>query len=122
MGMDESQDEMLADGRCYVRLFTVCGLPHHPARLSFLVPVCHRCVHEQLPIGSSFCSPTPALTITLAAHLSRSHCTMYGNDVEGDFFLRAWQIINEISEQLTHNQKFTASLLSQTESVKVRSS
>ncbi|KAI0001765.1 hypothetical protein BJV77DRAFT_1155139 [Russula vinacea] len=43
---------------------------------------------------------------------------MYGNDVEGDFFLRAWQIINEISEQLTHNQKFTASLLSQTESVK----
>jgi hypothetical protein len=46
---------------------------------------------------------------------------MYANDVEGDFFLRAWQIINEISDQLAHNQKFTSSLLSQTDSVKVRS-
>src|SRR6267154_1293075 len=27
-----------------------------------------RRVHEQLPIASSFCSPTPALSITLAAH------------------------------------------------------
>lgn len=45
---------------------------------------------------------------------------MYANDVEGDFFLRAWQIINEISDQLAHNQKFTSSLLSQAESVKVR--
>jgi hypothetical protein len=27
-----------------------------------------RRVHEQLPIGSSFCSPTPALSITLTAH------------------------------------------------------
>lgn len=43
---------------------------------------------------------------------------MYANDVEGDFFLRAWQIINEISDQLAHNQKFTSSLLSQAESVK----
>jgi hypothetical protein len=36
MGMDELQDEMLADGRCYVRLFAVCGLPevpHHPAHV-----------------------------------------------------------------------------------------
>jgi hypothetical protein len=47
---------------------------------------------------------------------------MYGNDLEGDFFLRAWQIINEISDQLTHNQKFSSSLLSQADSVKVRSS
>jgi len=46
---------------------------------------------------------------------------MYANDVEGDFFLRAWQIINEISDQLAHNQKFSTSLLSQAESVKVRS-
>jgi hypothetical protein len=45
---------------------------------------------------------------------------MYGNDVEGDFFLRAWQIINEISDQLAHNKKFTTSLLSQAESLKVR--
>jgi len=45
---------------------------------------------------------------------------MYGNDVEGDFFLRAWQIINEISDQLAHNKKFTGSLLSQTDSLKVR--
>lgn len=45
---------------------------------------------------------------------------MYGNDVEGDFFLRAWQIISEISDQLAHNKKFTTSLLSQTESLKVR--
>ncbi|KAN0124920.1 hypothetical protein V8E52_001472, partial [Russula decolorans] len=43
---------------------------------------------------------------------------MYANDVEGDFFLRAWQIIHEISDQLTHNQKFSSSLLSQAESVK----
>ena len=43
-----------------------------PLTSLFLVPVCHRCVHEQLPIGSSFCSPTPALTITLAAHCCRS--------------------------------------------------
>ncbi|KAH9982739.1 hypothetical protein BGW80DRAFT_43637 [Lactifluus volemus] len=42
---------------------------------------------------------------------------MYGNDVEGDFFLRAWQIINEISDQLAHNQKFTSSLLSQAETL-----
>jgi hypothetical protein len=45
---------------------------------------------------------------------------MYGNDVESDFFLRAWQIINEISDQLAHNQKFTSSLLSQAETLKVR--
>ena len=45
---------------------------------------------------------------------------MYGNDLEGDFYLRAWQIISEISDQLAHNQKFTSSLLSQTESLKVR--
>jgi hypothetical protein len=45
---------------------------------------------------------------------------MYGNDVEGDFFLRAWQIINDISEQLAHNKKFTTSLLSQADSLKVR--
>ena len=43
-----------------------------PLTSLFLVPVCHRCVHEQLPIGSSLCSPTPALTITLAAHCCRS--------------------------------------------------
>ncbi|KAI0308067.1 hypothetical protein B0F90DRAFT_115564 [Multifurca ochricompacta] len=43
---------------------------------------------------------------------------MYGSEVEGDFFLRAWQIINEISDQLAHNQKFTNSLLSQAETLK----
>ncbi|KAI9511736.1 hypothetical protein F5148DRAFT_993377, partial [Russula earlei] len=43
---------------------------------------------------------------------------MYGNDVESDFFFRAWQIISEIGDQLAHNQKFTSSLLSQTESLK----
>jgi hypothetical protein len=70
--MDELQDGK-EQRRCPVRLFTVCwrGVPHRhlSARLhpSFLVPICHRCVHEQLPIGSSFCSPTPALFITLAA-------------------------------------------------------
>jgi len=46
---------------------------------------------------------------------------MYGNDVESEFFFRAWQIINDISDQLAHNQKFSSSLLSQTESLKVRS-
>ena len=45
---------------------------------------------------------------------------MYANDVEGDFIFRAWQIISDISDQLTHNQKFTSSLLSQAESLKVR--
>jgi hypothetical protein len=84
-----------------------------------------RRVHEQILIGliaSSFCSPTPALSTTLAAHSAvLVALTMYPNDVEGDFFLRAWQIINEISDQLAHNQKFTSSLLSQTDSVKVRS-
>ncbi len=46
---------------------------------------------------------------------------MYGNDVEGDFIFRAWQIISEISDQLAHNEKFASSLLSQAESLKVRS-
>jgi hypothetical protein len=46
---------------------------------------------------------------------------MYGNDMESDFFFRAWQIINDISDQLAHNQKFSSSLLSQIESLKVRS-
>ncbi len=46
---------------------------------------------------------------------------MYANDVEGDFIFKAWQIINEISDQLAHNQKFASSLLSQAESLKVRS-
>jgi hypothetical protein len=46
---------------------------------------------------------------------------MYANDVEGDFIFRAWQIISDISDQLAHNQKFTSSLLSQAESLKVRS-
>ncbi|KAH9065889.1 hypothetical protein EDB87DRAFT_1554865, partial [Lactarius vividus] len=45
---------------------------------------------------------------------------MYGNDVEGDFIFRAWQIISDISDQLAHNQKFASSLLSQAESLKVR--
>ncbi|KAI9444945.1 hypothetical protein H4582DRAFT_867620 [Lactarius indigo] len=44
---------------------------------------------------------------------------MYGNDVEGDFIFRAWQIISDISDQLAHNQKFASSLLSQAESLKV---
>jgi hypothetical protein len=45
---------------------------------------------------------------------------MYGNDVDGDFvFTRAWQIITEISDQLAHNQKFTSSLLSQADILKV---
>ncbi|KAH9178864.1 hypothetical protein EDB89DRAFT_2089102, partial [Lactarius sanguifluus] len=43
---------------------------------------------------------------------------MYGNDVEGDFIFRAWQIISDISDQLAHNQKFASSLLSQAESLK----
>ncbi|KAI9462297.1 hypothetical protein BJY52DRAFT_1116177, partial [Lactarius psammicola] len=43
---------------------------------------------------------------------------MYGNDVEGDFIFRAWQIISEISDQLAHNQKFASSLLSQADSLK----
>ena len=118
MGMDELQDEMEAEAVPCCALCVWPEVPHHPV---YLVPICHRCVHEQLPLGSSFCSPTPALPI-IRGPFCRSHRTMYGNDVEGDFFLRAWQIINEISDQLTHNQKFTSSLLSQTDSVKVRSS
>ncbi|SRR6266576_3197796 len=48
-------------------------VPHH--HLSARLHLSHfprtyppRRVYEQLPIGSSFCSPTPALFITLAAH------------------------------------------------------
>lgn len=44
---------------------------------------------------------------------------MYNNDIESDFFLRAWQIINEISDQLSHNQKFAHSLVAQAHDLKV---
>ena len=115
--MDKMQD---AEAVPCASLHGVCGQRSHTIP-PFPLPVCHRCVHEQRPIGSSFCSPTPALPI-IRGPFCRSHRTMYGNDLEGDFFLRAWQIINEISDQLTHNQKFSSSLISQADSVKVRSS
>lgn len=41
------------------------------------------------------------------------------NDVEADFFLRAWQIISEISDQLSHNNKFAHSLVAQAQDLKV---
>jgi hypothetical protein len=104
---------------CPVRLDHLSARPHLSLSSRSCLP---RRVHEQIPIASSFCSPTPALSTTLAAHsaVPAVHA-MYANDVEGDFFLRAWQIINEISDQLAHNQKFTTSLHSQADSVKVRS-
>lgn len=45
---------------------------------------------------------------------------MYGNDAESDFILRAWQIIQDIGDQLAHNHKFTSSLLGQADRLKVR--
>ncbi|THH19686.1 hypothetical protein EW146_g1514, partial [Bondarzewia mesenterica] len=43
------------------------------------------------------------------------------NDVEGEFFIRAWQIINEIGDQLSHNHQFATSLLSRAGGLKAES-
>lgn len=62
-----------------------------------------------------------ALTVLLVLP-SNSPAIMYNNnDIESDFFLRAWQIINEISDQLSHNQKFAHSLVAQAHDLKVMS-
>lgn len=61
-----------------------------------------------------------ALTVLLV-FASYSLAIMYNNDIESDFFLRAWQIINEISDQLSHNQKFAHSLVAQAHDLKVMS-
>jgi hypothetical protein len=45
---------------------------------------------------------------------------MYNNDFEAEFCQKAWQIISDISEQLSHNQKFAVSLLGQAGKLKVR--
>ncbi|KAI0323096.1 hypothetical protein OF83DRAFT_13352 [Amylostereum chailletii] len=40
------------------------------------------------------------------------------NDIESDFYHRAWQILSDISDQLSYNSKFAASLISQAEKLK----
>lgn len=58
--------------RYHVRLFRYARGPTPPSvnQPTSLSPRTYqpRRVHEQLPIASSFCSPTPALSTTLTAH------------------------------------------------------
>lgn len=70
------------------------------------------------------CTVVQALGVTLNKSLANTQQTTFlhfppCSDMENDALMLVWQVVNELSEQLAHNQKLTAALQSQAGVLKV---
>ncbi len=72
---------------------------------------------SNLRLGSPSRFGHPPSTVTSSSSLSFPQFTF--NTMDGDL-LRIWQLVHDLSEQLAHNQKLTATLQAQANSLKVR--